>query len=90
MSRLGYSAPDADYVANMLFTEFNKNAKIYIVLWDSSEDIALNMSNKLAEKYTIKKENITHENTKIEQWIENGFDFLSYKKYLVDQNLWMN
>lgn len=84
---LGYSAPDADYVANILFSEFNKNSKIYIVLWNSSENIALNMRNKLVEKYGIRKENIIHENTKIEQWIKNEFDFSSYKKYLEDKKI---
>lgn len=82
---LGYSAPDADYITNMLFSEINKEAKIYIVLWDSSDDLALGLSNKLVEKYRINKEIITHENTKIEQWIENGFEYLSYQKYLEDQ-----
>lgn len=82
---LGYSMPDVDYITNLLFSTMKKDSRINIVLWDKDEDVALKLSKKLVEKYGFRMENITHENTRIEEWIYNDFKFLSYKKYLEDQ-----
>lgn len=86
---LGYSVPEADYITNLLFTEMNKKSKVSIVLWDENKypNPALELSNKLVEKYQFKRANIVHEHSKIENWIENSFQFPEYEKYLEDQKI---
>jgi len=84
---LGYSAPESDYITNLLFSAINKHAKIYIVLWGTSEDVIRNLKNSLVKKYELKLDNIIAEYNKIENWIDNNFQYLSYQKYLEEQKV---
>ena len=84
---LGYSIPDADYITNLLLAAMNKDAQLRIVLWDKNHDVAKDLRDKIVEKHGFKKQNIKHENTPIERWIENGFKYLAYEKYLEDQSI---
>ena len=86
---LGYSVPDADYISNLLFSEMNKNAKIYIVLWDNNAypNPAEDLRDKLIERYGFNKDNITHEHSKIEDWINNNYKYIEYKKFLETEEL---
>ena len=86
---LGYSVPDSDYISNLLFSEINKNAKIYIVIWDGKAypNLADDLRRKLIKKYGFNKDNITHEHSKIEDWINNNFEYVEYKKFMKIQEL---
>ncbi len=82
---LGYSVPDADYITNLLFFEINKEAKINIILWDRTDNAAVQLGKRLSKKYGFKSKNMVYENSPIEKWIENDFKFIAYKEYLEKQ-----
>lgn len=82
---IGYSVPDADYITNILLNEIKKNSLIRIVLFDKTNDIALELKKEMIGKYGFKKENIINENSRIEEWINNDFKFVAYEKYLKEQ-----
>lgn len=82
---LGYSVPDADYITNLLFLEMNKDAKINIILWDRHNNAAVQLGERLIKKYGFKDKNMVYENTPIEKWIENDFNFITYDEYLKEQ-----
>ncbi|MHA1830894.1 MAG: hypothetical protein ACTSWR_05115 [Candidatus Helarchaeota archaeon] len=82
---LGYSVPDADYITNLLFLEMNKDAKINIILWDKYNNAAVQLGERLIKKYGFKDKNVVYENTPIEKWIENDFNFSAYDEYLKEQ-----
>lgn len=84
---LGYSCPNADYIANLLFADMNKESKITIVLWEKNKEVAKELAEKLTTKFNFKRENIVNEDTRIEEWVNNNFGYESYKKYLEDKKL---
>ncbi len=82
---LGYSFPEADYITNLLFSEMNHDACLKIILWDKNKDVAKELRSKIIKKYSIENENVKHENSSIESWINSGFEFTAYERYLKEQ-----
>jgi hypothetical protein len=79
---LGYSVPDADYISNLIFSEMNKKAKIYIILWDGSAypNPVDDLREKLIKRYRFNKNQIIHKHSIIEDWLANNFRYLEYEK----------
>ena len=78
---LGYSLPDADAMANLIFSQIQKTAKIDIV----NPIDPMKLAKRLIDKYDLDKKNIIDEASTIEEWIENDFKYLAYEKNQSDR-----
>ncbi|MHA1252499.1 MAG: hypothetical protein ACTSRP_21115 [Candidatus Helarchaeota archaeon] len=83
---LGYSVPEVDYITNLLFLEMKKDVEIKIIIWNEFNDAAVKLGKRLIKKYGFQEKNMVFENTRIEEWIENDFNFIAHDKYLKEQD----
>jgi len=72
----GYSLPQADTLANLLFHYVKKNAKIIII--DPAEQNDNSVDARLRKYHQINDDNIIYEQASIEDWVKNGFSYHSY------------
>lgn len=79
---LGYSLPEADAMANILFTQIANEASIYIVNRDPDD-----LVKRLNEKFGHYKKKIVFEKNDIEAWVENDFEYKAYQRHLEGQRL---
>lgn len=74
---IGYSFPKADSLSSFLLAQIPTTAKITIIDKNADE-----LANSLSSTYGFNRENITNEQSNIEDWIANGFQYPAYEHYL--------
>ncbi|MCI0698359.1 SIR2 family protein [candidate division KSB1 bacterium] len=87
---LGYSFPEADPIANMIFTKMKKDVLLKAVLWDENQT---NLIQRITRQYGFDTKYSIYENSRIEKWIENNFEYVNYKedqKRVADMNALLN
>lgn len=73
---LGYSLPEADAMANLIFDQIPRDARILIV--DPGDPKSL--AERLCEKYGLDPDNIIDEKSGVETWVKKDFRYEAYEK----------
>ena len=73
---IGYSLPKADITANLIISQIRKDARIIIVNKNHAKEI----KGRLSETYGFEKSNIIQEESDIETWIDNDFEYCQYQR----------
>jgi len=79
---LGYSLPQADAMANLIVSKIRPDAQAVIVNPHIQDD----MTDRLKQICGLKQKNLFTEESKMEDWIDNDFEFLEYQKVLNQEN----
>jgi len=72
---IGYSLPKADITANLIISQVRKDAEVYIVNKYHAKEI----KKRLVDIYGFDESNILQEESDIETWIDNDFEYRQYQ-----------
>jgi len=75
---LGYSFPEADAMANFIFSQVKRDTQIRIIDQGDPRELA----DRLIDSYGVIRKKIVYEQNSIENWIMNDFKYIAYEKEL--------
>ena len=74
---IGYSLPEADAMANFLISSIQFDTRVKIINPSADE-----LRKRLVNIFGLLRENIMDENSNLEEWIKNDFQYIAHEQTL--------